>query len=219
MSILSRFRMLATARQGLARGISEADEGRDPIHLFQEWWAAAEDAGLLLPEAMALATAAPDGRPSVRMVLLKGLDERGFVFFTNYRSRKAREMERNPVASMCFHWAVLERQVRVEGTVARTSREESEAYFLTRPRGSRIGAWASEQSAELTSKEELLRRVEELEARHGGDEVPLPDFWGGYRLTPTAIEFWQGRPNRLHDRLVFSRASPEESWETRRLQP
>lgn len=219
MSILSRFRMLATAGQGLARGISEADEGRDPILLFQEWWAAAEDAGLFLPEALALATAAPDGRPSVRMVLLKGLDDRGFVFFTNYRSRKARELERNPVASMCFHWGVLERQVRVEGTVARTSREESEAYFRTRPRGSRIGAWASEQSTELTSKEELLKRMEELEARHGGDEVPLPDFWGGYRLTPTVIEFWQGRPNRLHDRLVFSRASPGEPWETRRLQP
>lgn len=219
MSLMSRFKLLATMGRGLARGLTEADADRDPFELFRTWWSEAEESGLFLPEALSLATATPDGRPSSRMVLLKGLDERGFVFFTNYASRKARELEANPRAALCAHWGVLERQVRVEGPVERTDREESEAYFRTRPRGSRVGAWASRQSADLPSREALEERYREIETRYGGEEVPLPDFWGGYRVVPERIEFWQGRTSRLHDRLVFERGGPDASWVTRRLYP
>lgn len=220
MSLGSRLKLLATMGRGVVKGLPEAASDADPIELFGEWWEAAEESGILLPDSCALATATPEGRPSVRMVLLKALDERGFTFFTNYRSRKARELDANPRASLCFHWAVLERQVRVEGGVERISTEESADYFATRSRGSAIGAWASLQSAELGDRSELEERVEEVKARFEGEEIPLPDFWGGYRLRPTTIEFWQGRADRLHDRLVFARESPADAgWETRRLYP
>lgn len=166
---------------------------------------------------MTLATATPDGIPAARLMLLRGVDHRGFVFFTNYESRKGRELLANRHAALVLHWAILQRQVRVEGTVGRLTPEECEAYFQTRPRGARIGAWASQQSAELSSRAELDKRVSEYEARFAGQNVPLPPFWGGFRLAPTAIEFWQGRINRLHDRVRYTRAG--ESWSVVRLYP
>jgi pyridoxamine 5'-phosphate oxidase len=166
---------------------------------------------------MSLATATPDGMPSVRMVLLKAFDERGFVFYTNYESRKARELEANPRAALCFHWNVLERQVRVAGSVERTSHEESVRYFSTRARGSRIGAWASKQSEPLSDRKEMEDRVRRFNAEYPGDDVPLPPFWGGYRLRPERIEFWQGKADRLHDRLLFERDG--DRWQTARLYP
>ncbi|MEQ9401566.1 MAG: pyridoxamine 5'-phosphate oxidase [Longimicrobiales bacterium] len=217
MSLKSSIRTLLTLGKGVVQGIPDASEDADPFELFASWYQAAEDSGLVHPEAVAVATATPDGAPSVRMVLLKDVDDRGFVFFTNYTSRKAEELEANPRASLCFHWANLERQVRVEGTVERASREESEAYFRTRPRGSRIGAWASRQSQPLPSRETFDARVAEFEDRFAGDEVPLPPFWGGYRVRPSRIEFWQGRASRLHDRLIFERT--EGGWATHRLYP
>jgi pyridoxamine 5'-phosphate oxidase len=165
---------------------------------------------------MSLATASPDGVPSARMVLLKGVDKDGFVFFTNYGSQKAAELDVNPHAALCFHWAVLQRQVRVVGTVQRCTQDESAQYFATRGRGSQIGAWASRQSQVLEDRSELENRVREIDAEFSG-EVPLPPFWGGYRLRPERIEFWQGRADRLHDRLRFARDG--ESWTTQRLYP
>jgi pyridoxamine 5'-phosphate oxidase len=153
------------------------------------------------------------------MVLLKGSDDRGFTFFTNYESRKGGELEANPYAALVFHWAVLERQVRVEGRVSRITEDESFEYFRTRPRGSRIGAWASKQSRPLPNRNELEERVREAEARFDGEEIPLPPHWGGYRLVPEVIEFWQGRASRLHDRWVFRRRGPEEPWALTRLYP
>lgn len=217
MSLMTSIRALVTLGKGVVRGLPEAAESRDPLELFDEWFRAARESGLLLPESAALATATPDGIPSVRMVLLKGLDQRGMVFYTNYGSRKAAEMDRNPRASLCFHWPALQRQVRIEGTVERIPGEESARYFATRPRGSRIGAWASRQSRRLGSREELLEAVRELRRKHRGDDVPLPPFWGGYLLRPAWIEFWQGRADRLHDRLVFERH--EDGWEPYRLYP
>jgi len=170
-----------------------------------------------MPEAMALATATADGVPSVRMVLLKGADADGFTFFTNYESRKGGELEQNPRAALCFHWKELDRQVRVTGTVTRVSAAESLAYFESRPEGSRVGAWASRQSRPLTSRDELLARVDEIGARFAGGDVPLPPFWGGYRVRPERIEFWQGRPDRLHDRFAFDRVPG--GWTVVRLYP
>lgn len=216
MSLKSSLRTLVTLGQGVVQGIPEAASDRDPIDLFREWFDAARESGIFLPESVALATASAEGAPSVRMVLLKTVDERGFVFFTNYASRKASEMETNPRAALCFHWAVLERQVRVEGRVERVSAEESRAYFDTRPHGSRIGAWASRQSAPLPDRATLEARVKRFEAEYPED-VPLPEFWGGYLLRPERIEFWQGKADRLHERLVFERASGD--WRTHRLYP
>jgi pyridoxamine 5'-phosphate oxidase len=166
---------------------------------------------------MALATATPQGKPSVRFVLLKAHDERGFVFYTNYGSRKSAELDVNPEATLIFHWAILQRQVRIEGTVEKVSHGESEAYFQTRSRGSQIGAWASAQSETLPSRKVLEDRVRKYEAEFKGKTVPLPPFWGGYRLNPRNLEFWQGRANRLHDRIKFIRK--EAGWERLRLYP
>ncbi len=217
MSLKSSIKTVVTLGKGVAGGIPPADADGDPIDLFQAWYAAAEESGILHPEALALATADTEGRPSVRMVLLKQVDEDGFVFFTNYESRKARELDANPNAALCFHWAVHERQVRVTGSVERTTDEESFEYFRTRGRGSRIGAWASLQSRPLDDREILEARVREMKERFDGDEVPLPPYWGGYRLRPATIEFWQGRADRLHDRLLFERDG--EGWATKRLYP
>ena len=217
MSLKSSIKTVLTLGKGVVGGIPEAAEGADPIQLFQAWFEAATESGLFLPESVALATASPDGQPSVRMVLLKEADERGFVFFTNYESRKALELEANPQAALCFHWAVLERQVRVNGPVVRVNEEESGAYFRTRGKGSRIGAWASQQSRPLPERRELEERVREMRERFGDGEIPLPPFWGGYRLVPETIEFWQGRADRLHDRLVFTREG--DGWATHRLYP
>jgi pyridoxamine 5'-phosphate oxidase len=217
MSLASSIRTLLTLGRGVVQGLPEAADDADPFELFAAWYHAAEESGLVHPEAMALATADADGIPSVRMVLLKDVGPEGFVFFTNYESRKARELDENPHASLCFHWSNLERQVRVSGGVERTTEEESYAYFSTRPRGSRIGAWASRQSRPLAERDELDARVQEMTERFRGEDIPLPPFWGGYRLRPTTLEFWQGKASRLHDRLVFERT--EEGWESRRLYP
>jgi len=217
MSLKSSLRTLVTLGQGVVQGIPEAAADRDPIDLFEEWFKAARESGLFLPESMALATATSTGAPSVRMVLHKGVDERGFVFYTNYDSRKASELDANPQAALCFHWAVLERQVRVEGVVERVAQQESEAYFATRARGSRIGAWASRQSAPLPAREALEERVRHFEKEYPGADVPLPPFWGGYVLRPARIEFWQGKADRLHERLVFTREG--DAWTTQRLHP
>jgi pyridoxamine 5'-phosphate oxidase len=217
MSLKSTIRALLTIRKGVFKGLNEDTVGTEPFRLFDEWYHEARKSGLFLPEAMTLATASPDGYPSARLVLLKRHDERGFVFFTNYESRKAVELEENPRAALVMHWPILQRQVRIEGSVEKTSHEESTAYFRTRPRGSRIGAWASPQSSVLQDREQLEERVAEFEALYPGDDVPLPPYWGGYRLSPENIEFWQGRANRLHDRFRFTRAGAE--WIVERLAP
>jgi pyridoxamine 5'-phosphate oxidase len=166
---------------------------------------------------VALATAAPDGTPSVRVVLLHGLDERGFVFYTNYTSRKAAELDANPRAALCFYWPWIDEQVRVEGSVVRISAEESDAYFVSRPRGSRLGAWASQQSQLVASREELMARFREAEARFEGGDVPRPPFWGGYRLSPDVMEFWRAGEFRLHDRVRYVRE--RDVWRVERLFP
>ncbi len=189
----------------------------DPIARFLKTYARAQKKDPGDYTRVALATDDGDGRASVRMVLLRGVDERGFVFFTNYESRKAVELETNPQAALAIHWPVLQRQVRIEGTVEKTSEEDSFAYFRTRPRGSRIGAWASPQSAVIENREQLEQAVADFEARFPGDDVPLPPHWGGYRLRPERIAFWQGRANRLHDRFRFTRAG--DGWTVERLAP
>jgi pyridoxamine 5'-phosphate oxidase len=197
--------------------LDERSVDRDPLAQFRRWLEEAEAAGVPEPNAMTLATAAPDGTPSARIVLLRGVDERGFVFFTDYRSQKGRELERNPRASLVFFWHPLERQVRVDGTVGRVTPAESAAYFATRPRGSQLGAWGSEQSAVVAERDALDRAVAEAEARFAGAEVPCPPHWGGFRVEPRQIEFWQGRPSRLHDRIRFARAAG--AWTIERLSP
>ncbi len=217
MSLSSFFRTLYTLGRGIGVGLTEAHATADPIELFGKWYEEAERAGILLPEALSLSTATPEGRPSSRMVLLKSYDPHGFVFFTNYGSRKSRELEANPYAALLFHWAVLQRQVRIEGPVEKVSSQESYAYFRIRPRGSRIGAWASRQSAPLSSRAELQQRVRRFEEKFKGQEIPLPPFWGGFRVIPERIEFWQGRTHRLHDRLRFERDG--DGWRSVRLYP
>lgn len=191
---------------------------RDPIKQFQLWFDDAIAAQFPMPEAMNLATATPEGRPSSRMVLLKQVDEDGFVFFTNYHSAKAAQLEANPYASLVFYWPQLERQVRVEGKVKRTSAAESEAYFQTRPRESQIGAWASPQSSVIAEREVLEERVRELEEYYRDREIECPGHWGGYRLRPDRVEFWKGRIGRLHDRILYELLS-DGTWSIKRLAP
>jgi pyridoxamine 5'-phosphate oxidase len=197
-------------------GLSEANADADPIVQFNRWFDDAVAADLRHPNAMTLATV-DDGRPSARVVLLKSVDEHGFVFFTNYESRKGRELAANPSAALLFFWSELERQVRVDGTAEKVSPDESDAYFATRPYGSQIGAWASAQSAPIPSREVLEARARDLDARYEGGPVPRPDHWGGYRVAPVEIEFWQGRANRLHDRLRYRLA--DGVWTRERLSP
>jgi len=189
----------------------------DPLEQFRRWYAEAEATGMRAPQAMALATAAVDGAPSVRMVLLKGADERGFVFFTGYVSRKAAELEANPRAALLFHWEALGRQVRIEGRVERVAGQESDAYFATRPRGAQLAAAASQQSSVLRDRAEIDDRVAELAREHEGSDVRRPDHWGGYRLVPDAYEFWQHRDDRMHDRLRYRRS--DGGWVVERLSP
>jgi pyridoxamine 5'-phosphate oxidase len=197
--------------------LSEADLDADPIRQFNRWFDEAKAAGQPEPEAMALATATPSGEPSVRFVLLRGLDARGFVFYTNGRSRKGREMADNPVAALVFRWWTLERQVRVSGPVSPVEPAESDAYFQARPRGAQLGAWASAQSDPLTSRVVLEEQLSTVTRRFAGREVPRPPWWGGYRVHPAEVEFWQGRPDRLHDRLANRRA--DGRWRIQRLSP
>ncbi len=189
----------------------------DPIDQFRAWLDDATAAGVREPTAAALATASRDARPSARMLLLKRFDQRGFVFSTNYESRKARELEENPWASILFHWDPLERQVRIEGRVSKTGREESDAIFNDRPRGARLGSWASPQSRPIANRHALEARLSEIERRFPGD-VPRPPFWGGYRLEPARLEFWQAGEHRLHDRLLYARL-PNGDWQVERLAP
>jgi|SRR5215203_148336 len=210
---------VADIRREYARaGLSEEDLAADPVEQFRLWLEQVQAVEPLELTAMTLATADPEGRPSARVVLLKGFDERGFVFFTNYESHKARELTANPRAALVFYWAVLDRQVRIEGTVERTSREESEAYFDSRPRGSRLGAWASPQSRPVSGRQEIERLLEDAAGRFADGDIPLPDFWGGFRVRHETVELWQGRPNRLHDRLRYVR-EPEGGWRIERLAP
>jgi len=199
-------------------GLRKADLAADPLQQFRHWFDQALAAGTNEPNAMVLATADAAGKPSTRVVLLKGIDERGFVFFTNYESRKARELAVNRHAALNFFWVELERQVCVTGSVTQVPREEAEAYFKTRPRGSRLGAWASKQSDTVPSREVLEARLQELEKKYPGEEIPLPPFWGGYVLAPGEIDFWQGRPNRLHDRFRYSKQA-DGRWLVERLSP
>jgi pyridoxamine 5'-phosphate oxidase len=200
------------------RPLHEQDLDPDPLALFTRWFADAREAGAFEAEAVALATATPDGRPSVRMVLTKGFDERGFAFYTNYASRKGGELEANPRAALLFHWPELGRQVRVEGPVARVARGEVARYARTRSFGSRLSALASPQSRPVPSREWLEARVAQLAREHAGSELPLGDEWGGYRLTPEAWEFWQHRPDRLHDRFRYL-SEDDGGWRVERLGP
>jgi pyridoxamine 5'-phosphate oxidase len=199
-------------------GLYENEIDPDPIRQFQIWLTDAIEAKIPLAETMTLATATPDAKPSARMVLLKQVDADGFVFFTNYRSAKARQLDANPYASLVFYWNQLERQVRIEGSVARVPEQESREYFQTRPRESQIGAWASEQSEVISSRDVLEQRAHELETLYCDREIDCPEHWGGYRVTPERIEFWKGRVGRLHDRILYQREA-SGIWTITRLAP
>lgn len=198
-------------------GLTEKDLAKDPFRQFEKWFQEAEAAKIHEPNAMTLATATREGRPSARTVLLKGVDGRGFLFFSNYESRKGRELDGNPRAALVFPWLVLERQIIVEGTVTKVAREENEAYFHSRPRGSQLGAWCSQQSALIAGRSVLEESMKALEAKYAGQDVPLPPQWGGWRLAPETVEFWQGRRSRLHDRLRYRKN--QDGWIVERLAP
>jgi pyridoxamine 5'-phosphate oxidase len=201
-----------------ASTLLEAGTKADPIKQFEAWFNEAVAAQVLEPNAMTLATATSDGRPSARIVLLKGYDNDGFSFYTNYLSRKGKELAKNPHASLLFFWGELERQVRIEGTIEKLSREQSEAYFHSRPHGSQLGALASPQSQEIAGREVLETKYTQLEAEYEGKDVPKPGFWGGYILKPQLVEFWQGRSSRLHDRILYKKAD-KKTWKKVRLAP
>jgi pyridoxamine 5'-phosphate oxidase len=209
---------IADLRREYARArLDEAAVSADPVVEFAHWFDDALKAQVVEPNAMTLATVSGDGTPSARVVLLKGFDERGFVFFTDYRSQKGQELDRNPRAALVLYWPELERQVRITGSTETIAREESEAYFRTRPRPSRISAWVSEQSRVIASRQVLDDRVPDMEKRFSGNEVPLPPYWGGYRVSPETMEFWQGRESRLHDRIRYVREGAR--WRIERLSP
>jgi len=201
-----------------AHGLRRRDLDRDPIKQFGNWFTASIEAQIRDVNAMSLATAGPDAKPSVRVVLLKSFGHDGFVFFTNYGSEKARHLAKNPYAALAFYWIELDRQIRINGPVEKTSREESEHYFRSRPIGSQLGAWASRQSEVLDARRVLDARMAEVTERYAGKPIPLPSHWGGYRLKPDVMEFWQGRPNRLHDRFRYTRQA-DGMWQIDRLAP
>lgn len=205
-------------REYTQHGLSESEVAADPFVQFHVWFDHALSAQLPEPNAMTLATATTDGRPSARVVLLKGFDQRGFVFYTNYQSRKGDELEANQWAALVFFWPELERQIRIEGRVERVSPQESDDYFASRPAGSRLGAWASPQSEVIFGRNVLEQRLSVFSAQYADQDIPRPPHWGGYRVVPTALEFWQGRPSRLHDRLRYRR-SDDQRWTLERLAP
>ena len=201
------------------KGLRREQLDRDPFKQFELWFQQACDANLPDPNAMCLATVSATGKPSQRMVLLKYFDRQGLVFFTNYESTKARQIEENPQVSLLFFWTALERQVQISGTAAKISTAESLKYFVTRPRGSQIGAWCSQQSTAISSRKMLELKFDEIKRKFQNQEIPLPSAWGGYRVVPHSFEFWQGRPNRLHDRFLYSRLETESAWDIQRLAP
>lgn len=217
MTFIEKIRCLLTFGQGVALPLPDISKETSPITLFDSWFKDANQSGILLPEAMSVSSCDSNGQPSSRMVLLKSFDEKGFVFYTNYGSRKNNEITDNNKVSLLFHWNVLQRQVRIEGTIEKTSKAQSEAYFHSRDRGSQIGAWASKQSQRISEENELELRVKQYEEKFKGKEVPLPDFWGGINVKPQYFEFWQGRASRLHDRVCFQKN--ESNWEQFKLHP
>ncbi|KGJ90243.1 pyridoxamine 5'-phosphate oxidase [Thalassotalea sp. ND16A] len=217
MTLLEKFRCLFTFGQGVALPLPVIPESKSPFELFQAWFDDANKSGILLAEAMSVSSCSADGQPSSRMVLLKSFDDTGFVFYTNYGSRKSQELQENDKVALLFHWGVLQRQIRIEGVVKRTSQAQSEQYFHSRDRGSQIGAWASRQSEKLSHSDELKDREQQYKTEFADKQVPLPEFWGGYRVEPSYIEFWQGRASRLHDRICFEKQ--DEGWDVFHLHP
>ncbi|RHW77512.1 pyridoxamine 5'-phosphate oxidase [Colwellia sp. RSH04] len=217
MTLFEKLRCLFTFGQGVALPLPDITDESSPFALFQQWFDDANKSGILLPESMSVSTCSSSGQPSSRMVLLKSFDDKGFIFYTNYSSRKSHELTSNDKVALLFHWNVLQRQVRIEGTVEKVSTEESAEYFHSRDRGSQVGAWASKQSQKLTYDNELKDRMKHYSEKFSEGEVPHPEFWGGWRVKPHFIEFWQGRANRLHDRVCFEKA--ENNWLQHKLHP
>jgi len=211
MTLFEKLRCLFTFGQGVALPLPEFSSQTDPMTLFEQWFNDASKSGILLPESMSVSSCDDSGQPSSRMVLLKEFDEDGFVFYTNYASRKSHDLSANNKVALLFHWSVLQRQIRIEGTVEKVSTEQSARYFHSRDRGSQIGAWASKQSSPLANKGELKEQEAYYIEKFAGKEVPLPEFWGGWRVKPHYIEFWQGRANRLHDRICFEHSTDTDT--------
>lgn len=197
--------------------LDEKSIDKTPLEQFSKWYKLVQHSGFIHPDSVVLATSTKNGKPSARVVLLKGFDEHGFIFFTNYKSRKGKELTENPFACMLFYWDKLDKQVRIEGKIIKVSRSESNEYFHTRPEGSQLGAWASEQSRVIMNRDVLEKKFADFEEKYKGKEIPLPEFWGGYRLVPTMYEFWQARTNRLHDRIRYTRKN--KNWIIERLAP
>ncbi len=222
MTFLEKLRCLLTFGQGVALPLPEISPDQDPIELFKLWFNDAHKSGILLPEAMSISTCGTNGQPSSRMVLLKEFDQQGFVFYTNYKSKKSHQLTENSKVALLFHWNVLQRQIRIEGEVEKISVEQSARYFHSRDRGSQIGAWASKQSQKLTTDHELKEQVAYFSKKYPQGEVPHPEFWGGWRVKPSYIEFWQGRASRLHDRICFDKTNAlvkNSEWQQFKLNP
>ncbi len=217
MLLVKLFKGLMITAKGAIAGMPEANLTDDPLVLFERWFNDAKKAGLFLPEALSLATASKTGKISNRMVLLKSFDASGFVFYTNYHSQKAQQMADNPQVALLFHWNILQRQIRIEGTVEKISIAQSDDYFQSRPRGSQLAAWASKQSKSVANRKTMEAQFSEIEQQFSDGDIPTPHFWGGYRVIPTKIEFWQGRVNRFHDRIVFTKENGQ--WKGARLYP
>ena len=217
MTLFEKLRCLFTFGQGVALPLPEIAPNSAPLPLFKQWFEDANKSGILLPEAVSVSSCSKDGQPSSRMVLLKEFDEQGFVFFTNYNSRKSHELTENSKVALLFHWNVLQRQIRIEGTVEKVTAQESADYFHSRDRGSQVGAWASKQSQKLITDSELKDRMAHFSEKYATGEVPHPEFWGGWRVKPTYIEFWQGRASRLHDRVCFEKENGV--WKNFKLHP
>jgi len=217
MTLFEKLRCLFTFGQGVALPLPEIAPNSAPLPLFKQWFEDANKSGILLPEAVSVSSCSKDGQPSSRMVLLKEFDEQGFVFFTNYNSRKSHELTENSKVALLFHWNVLQRQIRIEGTVEKVTAQESADYFHSRDRGSQVGAWASKQSQKLITDSELKDRMAHFSEKYATGEVPHPEFWGGWRVKPTYIEFWQGRASRLHDRVCFEKENG--AWKNFKLHP